>query len=525
MVQTETKPLKRINLKKTIDISKKIALFISAIFLLNFAWGQENQIELIHADKVTNAVKFLDAVKVKGNVQFKNQDIKLFCDSAFFHQTENWVRAFGRVQINQGDTLNLYSDSLFFDGNTNIGKLQSKVKIRDKTFKLNTDSLSFDANQSIAYYTNYAFIKSSQNELTLESIQGTYNSLSKTFVFKDSVQLIHPDYQVYSDTLEFNTISEIIKIHGPSEIYSDSSKIFTRKAIYHTQTDDILMWKETTIHNPNQVIRGDSILYNSLTEFAEGFGHIEIVDSLEKVNLSSNYLYKKDSIIKLIGKAKILQYQTTDTLAIRADTILQLGNAQSNNTQNIAYSNVILEKSGSLGICDSLYINQKDSIIKMQKSPIVWKDNMEVSADSIILKLENDEVKNLFLYHNSFLSMQHDSVHYDQCSGKFLIATLDSGKVQMIEIIDNAETIYFPSESTTDTTSNEEIKTLKGANYMISSKIYIYFENEEVSRIKFTEEPDAIFRPLNKTNQSELFLKKFVDKKSKKPDRLLKKID
>ena len=88
----------------------------------------------------TNALRFVDAVKVKGNVQFKNQDIKLFCDSAFFHQDENWVRAYGRVQINQGDTLNLYSDSLFFDGNTNIGKLQSKVKIRDKTFKLNTDS-------------------------------------------------------------------------------------------------------------------------------------------------------------------------------------------------------------------------------------------------------------------------------------------------------------------------------------------------------------------------------------------------
>lgn len=512
-------------MKKTTNILKKIALFISAIFLLNFAWGQENQIELIHADKVSNSIKFINAVKVNGNVQFKNQDIKLFCDSAFFHQTENWVRAYGRVQINQGDTLNLYSDSLFFDGNTNIGKLQSKVKIRDKTFKLNTDSLSFDANQSIAYYTNHAFIKSTQNELTLESVKGTYNSLTKTFIFKDSVKLLHPDYQVYSDTLEFNTLSEIIKIHGPSKILSDSSKILTKKAIYHTKTDDILMWNKTTIHNPNQVIKGDSILYNSLTEFAEGFGHIHIVDSLEKVNLSSDYLYKKDSLIKLIGKAKIIQYQTTDTLAIRADTILQMGDRKKNNTKNIAYSNVILEKSGSLGICDSLFINQKDSIIKMQQSPILWKDNMEVSADSIALKLMNNEVKNIYLYQNAFLSMKHDSLHYDQCSGKNMIATLDSGNIKRIEIIDNAETIYFPTETTKDSVTLEETKTLKGANYMISSKIFIYFKNGEISRIKFTEEPDAVFRPIKNASKDELFLKKFVDKKSKKPDRLLKKID
>ncbi|MFD1550976.1 OstA-like protein [Putridiphycobacter roseus] len=512
-------------MKKITNISKKIALFISAIFLFNFAWGQENQIELIHADKVTNSIEFFDAVKVKGNVQFKNQDIKLFCDSAFFHKTDNWVRAYGRVQINQGDTLNLYSDSLFFDGNTNIGKLQSKVKIRDKTFKLNTDSLSFDANQSIAYYSNYAFIKSTQNDLTLESTKGTYNSLTKTFTFKDSVKLLHPDYSVYSDTLEFNTLSEVIQIHGPSKILSDSSKIFTKKAIYQTKTDDIQMWDETTIHNPNQTIKGDSILYNSLTEYAEGFGNILLIDSLEKITLSSNYLYKKDSLIKLIGKAKILQYQSTDTLAIRADTIIQTGDRNKNNTVNIAYSNVILEKSGSLGICDSLFISQKDSIIKMKKSPILWKDNMEVSADSITMKLENDAIKNLYLYQNAFLSMEHDSLHYDQCAGKKMIATLDSGKVKLIEIIDNAETIYFPSETSKDSITQKEIKTLKGANYMISSKIYIYFLNEEISRIKFTEEPDAIFKPLKNAKQEDLFLKKFVDKKSKKPDRLLKKID
>ncbi|MDX1350935.1 MAG: OstA-like protein, partial [Putridiphycobacter sp.] len=174
--------------------------------MTTFTWSQKNNIELVHADTLANSSRFTDATKLVGNVHFKNQNLNLYCDSAFFHQVNNWVKAYGRVQINQGDTLNLYADSLHFDGNTNIGQLQSNVKIRDNLFKLRTDSLNFNANTSVAYYTNKAFIESKNNQLTLTSKKGKYFSSSKTFIFKDSVILNHPDYLVHSDTLEFRAV-------------------------------------------------------------------------------------------------------------------------------------------------------------------------------------------------------------------------------------------------------------------------------------------------------------------------------
>ena len=61
-----------------------MALSISAIFLTNFNWAQTSQIELVHADEVTNSVLFIDAVKVIGNVHFKHEQPRnLYCDSAY----------------------------------------------------------------------------------------------------------------------------------------------------------------------------------------------------------------------------------------------------------------------------------------------------------------------------------------------------------------------------------------------------------------------------------------------------------
>ena len=54
---------------------------------------------------------------------------------------------------------------------------------------MTTDSLEFDANKSIGYYSNWAKISSIHNDLKLTSKKGYYHANSKTFFFKDSVDV------------------------------------------------------------------------------------------------------------------------------------------------------------------------------------------------------------------------------------------------------------------------------------------------------------------------------------------------
>ena len=63
---------------------------------------------------------------------FKQDYSTLSSDSAYFYPQDNAFDAFGHVWINQGDTLNIYSDKLNYNGNTKVAILTDNVKMIDK---------------------------------------------------------------------------------------------------------------------------------------------------------------------------------------------------------------------------------------------------------------------------------------------------------------------------------------------------------------------------------------------------------
>ena len=79
----------------------------------------DERVYLMHADRLrydqysTNP----NAQILNGNVAFRHKGAKLYCDSAYFYQESNSFRAFGHVKMYQGDTLSLFSDYAYYDGN------------------------------------------------------------------------------------------------------------------------------------------------------------------------------------------------------------------------------------------------------------------------------------------------------------------------------------------------------------------------------------------------------------------------
>ena len=489
------------------------------------SYGQSTPIEFVHADKVTNALIFNNASKAKGNVHFRHGNKNLFCDSAYFHQTENWIRAYGQVQINQADTLNLFCDSLYFDGNTNIGILRSNVRFRDNEFKMTTDSLKFDATNSIGYYTNWAKITSINQDLKLTSRKGYYYANSKTFFFKDSVDVQHPNYTLNADTLEFRTSSEMVLFHGPTIITFDSTIVHCKKGYYETNNEFLNLWNGATIYNDStSSLFADSLIYSQQDEIAEGYHNVSVYDSLEKVQLKSNYLIQFINLDSLVLKdnARIYQFNNKDTLFLRADTIYQSKDSLNDKNLSIAINNVVIINAGAVGICDSIYYNETDSIIKLRKEPILWQENTQLSGDSIDINLTNNEFDKIYLFNNALVITEKDSIHYDQLSGKKITANFVKGDINDIFIDGNAQTIYYPSDTQKDSTGTE-IKTLKGQNHLICEQIYIYFKKSEIQKIKFVDQPEATLTPLDQILKNELLLQNFIWKIEQKPSVIIPK--
>lgn len=500
------------------------ALFIGAVFFAQSAFAQTDVIELVYAKDVVNSVKYENTTVAKGNVEFKHNGTRLFCDSALYFRNQNLVHAYGKVQINQGDTVNLFCDSLKFNGNTNISKLISNVRFRDNEYLLLTDSLEYNGNKSFGYYKRWATISSINSDLKLTSKKGYYYSDTKTFFFKDSVHVEDPKYELFSDTLEFRTLSTSAHFHGPTVIQFDSSEVHCVKGEYRSNQETINLWNGASILEPGRSFYADSIFYNQAADLGEGFCNVRLYDSTENVLFLSDYLLKKEKNHALILKdnAHVVQFTEKDTLYLSSDTISYYMDTISEMKLTILENNVAILNGDMRIRCDSAYFSEVDSILKLHKEPILWSQNTQLFADSVLTTYFDNTFHEMFMHNNAMIISEHeaDSIHFDQVKGRYMKATLDSNKIKQVYIESNAQTLYYVEETKKDT-MDLETKTLTGMNKIDCNEIFIRFINSEISTVSFLDQPTSIFYPIDKIPNKELYLKGFLWQIERKPPLLL----
>jgi lipopolysaccharide export system protein LptA len=439
------------------------------------------------------------AYRLLGNVVFRHEGAIMYCDSAYFYSTTNSLDAFNNVYINQGDSLHLYGDVLYYDGNTRKARIRKNVKLVSKETNLLTDALDFDLQSNVGYYTTGADIINGQNELT--SWQGYYYSNSKMYFFKDTVIIKNPDYNIYSDTLKYNTISDIAYFLGPTEIISDSNYIYCEDGWYNTETNISLLKDNACLQNPGQTIRGDSLYYERESGYGEAYHNVELVDTEQKIILRGNFAtYNQSTEDALItDSAELIQITDTDSIYIHADTLTSEVDTSGYKIVK-GYYGVKMFKSNLQGKCDSMSYSFSDSIIRLYYEPVLWSDENQLTSEYIEIRTKNNKIDRLHLIKLAFIVSQEDTVKFNQIKGKDMVCYFKDNELYRVNVNGNGQTIYYPKDK------NEVI----GVNKAESSDLVIFLKGNEVQEISFYTKPDATLFPLDKAPQNELRLKDFV---------------
>ena len=151
------------------------------------------------------------------------------------------------------------------------------------------------------------------------------------------------------------------------------------------------------------------------------------------------------------------------------------------------------------------------------------EQDSQLFADSVLTTYYDNEFHEMRMYNNAMIINEHkidstrkDSIHYDQIKGKFMTAFLDSSKIKKVRIDLNAQTLYYPSEKTKDSTGTE-VTTLSGMNRIDCNAIEFRFRNSEIQTMTFLEQPTSIFYPMDKIPEKELFFKGFRWEIERKP--------
>src|SRR5581483_3573645 len=104
--------------------------------------------------------------------------------------SNNSFNAFNHVHLKRKDTIDLYGDSLHYDGNTKRAQMFGKITYRQKRMSLTTNHLIYSVDSSYAHYWDGGTLVDSTT--TLVSDLGTYNSKYRMASFKKHVVLTSP---------------------------------------------------------------------------------------------------------------------------------------------------------------------------------------------------------------------------------------------------------------------------------------------------------------------------------------------
>jgi lipopolysaccharide export system protein LptA len=439
------------------------------------------------------------AYRLLGNVVFRHEGAVMYCDSAYFYSTTNSLDAFNNVHINQGDSLHLYGDVLYYDGNTRKARVRKNVRLVSEETNLSTDALDFDMKSNVGYYTTGADIINGQNELT--SWEGYYYSNSKMYFFKDTVIVKNPDYNIYSDTLKYNTISNIAYFLGPTEIISDSNYIYCEDGWYNTETNISLLKDNACLQNPGQTIKGDSLYYERERGYGEAYHNVELIDKEQKIILKGNFATYSQSTedAMITDSAELIQITDTDSIYIHADTLTSEIDTSGYKIVK-AFYRVRMFKSNLQGKCDSMSYSFSDSIIRLYYEPVLWSDENQLTAEYIEIRTKNNKIDQLQLLKLAFIVSQEDTVKFNQIKGKDMVCYFKNNELYRVNVNGNGQTLYYPKDK------NEVI----GVNKAESSDLVIFLKGNEVQEIIFHTKPDGTLYPLDKVPQNELRLKDFV---------------
>ena len=415
------------------------------------------------------------------DVIFKNNNSTMYCDSAIYNRTNNSFIAYRNIKIIENDSLELYGDSLHYFGDEQTALIYGNVKVITKDIYLETPSLTFNQKEKIAFYNNTGRINHKNDGYTINSQKGTFKTKINTIFFKEDVKLDHPEYNISSDTLIYNTAIQNTQIIGKTKIKTKNSIINCEKGWFNNETNQSSLKGNINIESDNHILFADSIYYNETSGISYAEGNVKIVEDSSNIIIKGKYGHHNENSdsTRIWENSSLIQADSTDTLKIYADQFIKINDSLSEKI--FCFNNVIIDGTQIQGDCDSIYFNETDSIMKCIIQPILWVDNNQITGERIELKLHNGVVYKLFVQNNSMIINQKDSTHYDQTKGDFMEGFFKKNKMWLMKIDGKGKVIYYSTDSK-DSLVTE-------LNDVSCEKMDIYFKDNQIHKINFVSKP------------------------------------
>lgn len=453
-----------------------------------------------------------------GQVYIVHDGVEMWCNQAYVYFKDNFVKAYGAVRIEQGDSVQMKSKYAEYNGNTSFAFASGDVVLTEPSTTLRTDTLYFDRIKQQAYYRSGGTVRDTASTLT--SRIGRYFAETKKYQFLSNVKIVNPKYTVHSPQLDFYSETGGAYLYGESTIVSETSTVYCERGYYDTRGDTGYFVKNSRIDYENRTLFGDSIYFDRNKSFASATNNITVLDTVNESIIRGHYaevFREKDSVF-ITKRAVAITLQEGDSVYVHADTLRVTGEPENRVIKGFykarMFKRGLETKQPTSGKCDSIFIDQKLGITKLIREPVLWSGENQMTGDTIHI-LNNkvtEELDTLKVFNNAFL-VQKDSAGYNQVKGERLIGLFTKNQLDTVNIIKNSEVIYY---------FRNDAGELVGIDNTVSSSIQLYLEEQKIVGMRFLKKVPGKVYPESEFPENARILPGFIWRGD---ERLLKKSD
>lgn len=524
--------------------AKKLIYFLALLLTVKAATAQRpapdtlrrpagKLLEIMNAERL--GIQKLDSLHnyttLAGKAIVRQEKTIFYADSIIINETDNSLEAFGNIHINDADSIHTYSQYLKYLGKEKKAYLKRKVRLTDGKGELTTDELEYDVAVKIGTYLKGGKLTNKKTVLT--STEGYYYGDTKDVIFKRKVVLIDPEYKIITDTLQYNTSTEIASFISPSIIYSDSGRrtIRTKDGYFDLKNKRGFLYKRSVIDDSTYTFTADDMAIDDSTKLAEFRGNAVYrgKDTAQGFDMIANNIKtdRKKDILLATQKPILLIKQGRDSIFVSADTLYSarlsdllksrnvpplrdsgkrmtvIDSTKSDSTNKFfeAYYNVRIFSDSLQAIGDSLFYSLQDSVFRLFKSPVVWAKDNQVTGDTIYLFIKNKKPERMYVFENAMAISKVDNTQYfNQLKGNTLNALFEDGQIHFIRARGNAENVYY---------GQDDQKKFIGVNKSNADVIEFLFGDGKPERVTFLRNLDGTTYPMRQVNHDEIKLRNF----------------
>jgi lipopolysaccharide export system protein LptA len=360
--------------------------------------GDTTEIVILNINQMHGIQRVGQSVtELLGEVQMRQGKTYFWCDTGYILPNKQ-IDAQGNVQISpQGDSLDIFSDSLFYDGITRKARLRKNVVLQDSTATIFTDLLFYDLNTRVAEYPQGVLIVSDSTQLV--SKRGNYNANTNIAFFADSVRTTNPNFKLIADSLEFNTQTEVVRFLSPTLIYDKDRFIYCERGYYDERNKKGVFAQNAYYlnrsENKSEKATGDSIIYDGNAKQYYIVGNATFRDDEQEVTADSIYYDEATEQYYFRGNPVFKSRDSSQTQQIQA------GNSYFDKAKgNMVFTDgvTVTDKSQKL-TADSLIYN-KDKKEGYAIGQAIFRDTAQNTSVQGGIIYYNDSTKTVTAYKN-----------------------------------------------------------------------------------------------------------------------------